>query len=594
MCKPIWIAVNSVFHYLKSMTSVYLFALILAILPFQQGLCATEAASEAPTSQNENTKHQQILYSLLVAELAAQRGMQNLALQKYLEVAELTQDPAIAKVATEWTIEFQAPEEALSAAKLWATLAQDDLQAQMVAATLYIGQSIQQAIPFLSRAVELDPKEFGQHIISVQARLSTRSAEHLKMALFRIASTKDKDPYAQLAAALSAAQQEDIENAKRLVNAALALSPDLTAALQLKARLIRFEDENDTRALQFLKETVAKFPRNAELRLFYASALLDSNQFKEAIPHFKQLTEDDVYGGQALLFLGEIYTKEKDYKRSREALEKALDHKDSAAKAQFLLGELAQTQGNHEEALKWYGKIESGVFHVPAILRAAKLLKEDKKYEEAIKRLHEASPSTLEDQKQLLLAEIDLLMLNNKAHDALFLAEEVLTKIPTDEDMLLAHSLVAIKLKNYTLAEKDLVSILKDNPNNAEALNTLGYILSLQPGRLEEAKPYLEQALSLSPNNPAYLDSIGWLYFRLGEETKALSYLKRAKELSSDPEIAAHYGEVLWSIGKKEEAKAIWNAAHSKTPENEILRETMSRFQIDIKPLNMGTSSRKR
>lgn len=534
----------------------------------------------------ESAKRQYILYSLLVAELAAQRHLQEISLSHFLELARITQDPNIAKEATEWAIEFQAPEEALLASEYWAKMAPDDLQAQMVATTLLIGQSINRALPYLTRAIELDPKEIGQHIVAIQSKLSTRSAEHLKMALLRIATLHPNNPYASLAAAQSAAQQEDITNANRWVDSALNLMPNLTQALELKAKLIRYEDNSDARALKFLKERVIKFAENPELRLFYATALVDANQNKEAVHHLKLLTDDKVYGGQALLYLGEIYRKEGDLSRSLQTWEEALNHTDIKDNARFLLGELSEQQGKIKEAVSWFTKIESGPFHITAQLRAAELLKSTKEYEQAIHILHDSSPTTTEEQKQLLLAEIDILVAKKQLIDAMAMADEVLAKIPTDEDMLLAHSLVAIKLKQLSIAEKDLKNILQQNPNNAEALNTLGYILSNQKDRMEEAKQYLEQSLSIAPNNPAYLDSMGWLYFKMNQPEKALDYLKKAHELSSDAEIAAHLGEVLWVMGKKDEAKVIWERARTQNPQNETLRETLTRYKQELKSLN--------
>ena len=129
-------------------------------------------------------------------------------------------------------------------------------------------------------------------------------------------------------------------------------------------------------------------------------------------------------------------------------------------------------------------------------------------------------------------------------------------------------------------------SVLNQNPNNTEALNSLGYIF-LQNNRIDEAKTLIEQAVALSPNNPAYLDSLGWLYYRQGNNDQAIKYLKKAYSLSNQAEIAAHLGEVFWKTGKQDLAKEIWEKAHSRSPDNETLKETMMRFKVEIKPIRI-------
>lgn len=579
------------------LTIVYLFTTFLATINpsyakegrinLKEDLTTSTKSLVKPKEGLESAQHQYLLYSILVAEMAAQRNMPAIALSRYLELARLTQNPKIAREATEWAIEFQAPEEALLASEYWAKMAPNDLQAQMVATTLVIGYSINRALPYLTRAIELDPKEIGQHLIAIQSRLSSRSADHLKMALFHIAKRYPKNAYASLAAAQSAAQQEDIPNATLWVDKTLELQPNLTAALELKARLIRYHDNSDTAALNFLKERVLQYSDNPELRLFYATALVDASQYKDAIYHLKLLSGDKTYGGQALIYLGEAYRKDNDFDNSVSTWKKAMQHEEMKDNAQFLLGELMEQRNHVSEAVLWFTTIDSGPFHITAQLRAAELLKKNKDFDKAIQVLHDANPTTADEQKQLYLSEIDILATGKKLKDAMNLADEVLTKIPTDEDMLLMHSLVAIKMKQWSLAEKDLKTILQQNANNAEALNTLGYILSLQPERRQEAKQYIEQALSIAPNNPAYLDSLGWLYFKMGDAKKALEYLSKATELSNDPEIAAHLGEVMWALGKKEEAKVVWGQALYRSPKNEVLKETLVRHNVDLKPIKI-------
>lgn len=455
----------------------------------------------------KHAQHTAILYKLLVAQLATSRQNKEVAINNAIEAAQMTQDPAIATYATELAIQFQDPEPAIKSAEIWAKNAPKDLQAQMVAATLLISYSIDRAVPYLTQAMILDPNQVNQHLISIQSRLSDRSAENLKMALEQIASKRSQDPFAQLLAAQSTAQQGEISKSNTWVDQALQLKPNLTQAMELKARLIRYEDKSDAKALKYLAEKVQKFPKDAELRMFLASALMDAKQYKEAIAHFTKLTEDKVWGGQAQLFLGEIYLSDNKFQKAKDYLLQAANHKEVADNAMFDLGALSELQHNTADAIKWYTSVNAGPYNTTATLRAVALLKNDQKYADAIRLLHDASPTTFEDQKQLLLIELDILVASKQMEDANNLANTLLEKLPEDVDILLVHSTIASKQKNWKIAENDLKTILEIDPNNTTAAAHLGEVLWVS-GQEDEAINVWTNAYKLTPDNQVLLETL--------------------------------------------------------------------------------------
>lgn len=125
---------------------------------------------------------------------------------------------------------------------------------------------------------------------------------------------------------------------------------------------------------------------------------------------------------------------------------------------------------------------------------------------------------------------------------------------------------------------QDLLRIIENEPDNAVALNALGYILTVRTDRLQEARSYIERALELDPDNPAIIDSMGWLLFREGQLMPALHYLKQAWDAFPDPEVAAHYGEALWMNGEEEQARMIWQQGLEQNPEHEVLKDTIRRL----------------
>jgi Flp pilus assembly protein TadD len=151
--------------------------------------------------------------------------------------------------------------------------------------------------------------------------------------------------------------------------------------------------------------------------------------------------------------------------------------------------------------------------------------------------------------------------------------------VPGDKDLLYARALIAEKLNQLDVAERDLREILKKDPKNVNALNALGYTLTDRTTRYDEAHELLQQAMELKPDDAFIMDSMGWLQYRRGNTAEALKYLRRALEIRNDAEIAAHLGEVLWVVGDRHEAESVWDRALRETPDNEALNGVIKKFK---------------
>ena len=130
------------------------------------------------------------------------------------------------------------------------------------------------------------------------------------------------------------------------------------------------------------------------------------------------------------------------------------------------------------------------------------------------------------------------------------------------------------------MLEQDLRKIIEANPDSGHALNALGYTLADRTDRYQEAYDYLQRAIALLPNDPAVLDSMGWIKYRLGDYEESLDYLRRAYKLNTDPEIASHLSEVLWISDQREEARDIWQRAIEQAPDNEYLLDVKERLGL--------------
>ena len=150
---------------------------------------------------------------------------------------------------------------------------------------------------------------------------------------------------------------------------------------------------------------------------------------------------------------------------------------------------------------------------------------------------------------------------------------------PDSYELLYDRAMAAERLDRLDVAEADLRRVIKMKPDYAHAYNALGYTLAEKTNRLAEAKTLIEQAVKLSPEDPFILDSLGWVNFRMGRMQDAIKHLQTAYGQRPDPEIAAHYGEVLWSAGNRDEARKVWNAALSENPNHESLLAVMAKHQ---------------
>jgi tetratricopeptide (TPR) repeat protein len=138
--------------------------------------------------------------------------------------------------------------------------------------------------------------------------------------------------------------------------------------------------------------------------------------------------------------------------------------------------------------------------------------------------------------------------------------------------------MIAGKIGRIGILEQDIREILKTEPDNAHALNALGFTLADQTDRYAEAYSYLKRAIEIMPDDAAIIDSFGWVNYRLGNYEEAIRLLRSALSQSDDSEISAHLGEVLWVSGAQEEAKNIWQRALKKAPDDPLLQEIMHRF----------------
>jgi Tfp pilus assembly protein PilF len=178
----------------------------------------------------------------------------------------------------------------------------------------------------------------------------------------------------------------------------------------------------------------------------------------------------------------------------------------------------------------------------------------------------------------LYLIETEALTNHQQSARAWQTIQQALLLFPDDLNLLYTRAMLAEKRDDLAQLETDLRFILAREPNNAMALNALGYTLADRTTRFDEARQLIEQAHQLNPDDPAVLDSLGWINYRQGRLDEAEAMLRQALERFPDAEVAAHLGEVLWVNGKQREARQVWTQALENTPNSPAIRSTVLRL----------------
>jgi len=524
----------------------------------------------------------QVLYQLLVAELAGQRGQLDVAVANYLAAAKDSQEPAIAERAARISMFTQSLSEALEAAELWVKLEPENPEARRTLAPLLLAfgrapEAEQHYGRFIALSVSKPDRGFSQ----ISAQLS-RDKDHVAaLSVMDKLLEKNNDlPHAWLAHAQLAMHQVELKLALSSVDHALDLKSHWAPAVVLRARIIGLQG-NKQAALDYLEdERGDELENDIGVGLSYARLLTEVGQFKKAREEFERLAVLEPGNPNVVYAAGVLALQLKDYDQAEKRLKRVLSLGSRTLGAHFYLGRLYEKKNNFTLALKHFLAVRHGEFYLGAQTRAASLLAELGKLEKARELLHSLRLSNAQERVRVYLVEGELLRKAGKFKEALDFLTAKLEEVPDNTSLRYARALMAERMGKLEIAEKDLLVIIEREPGNAQALNALGYTLADRTQRFDEALGYIERALVVKPEDAAIIDSMGWVQYRMGKHEKAVEHLRRAMELINDAEVAAHLGEVLWAMGNKQGALEVWEKALKENPKHKVLNEIMKRFGL--------------
>ena len=519
-----------------------------------------------------------LVYHTLASEIAAQRGEQPMAFKHALQVARESRDAKAAERATSLGLQANMPDEALTAAKLWIEIAPTEIKAHQIAAILNIrSNQLPEAINHLRQVIDIANSK-GQSGYLQAAAIAEKSGDpgRALAIMQQLASQETSSAKALYALALTANHAKQRELALDYVEQSLKLDPESPQSLVLKTHTLIALKRKDE-GIEFLKQAAETYPDNTKLGHAYARTLLELNQPEAAQQQFQKLHELAPDNSDFTFSLGMISMQLEQFDNAKEYLSKLVHNRHKRNEANYYLGAIAEEEGTPDLALDRYSRVE-GKHLADAQVRIAKILSDQGNLKQARETLQRLRVNQTHNQLKFYMIEAELLREARDFNTAHEVYSKALELYENNTDLLYARGLNAADLKRVDLLERDLHKILVDQPLHADALNALGYTLADQTDRLEEAKEYIEKALSLKPDNPAILDSMGWVEYRLGNLDAALAYLERAAEISPDAEIASHLGEVLWIMGQQKRALEVWNAANLREPDNRFIRPAMMRL----------------
>lgn len=523
--------------------------------------------------------NEQMMYQFLLADIAAQRGNQELAVQIYLDLARNTRDPRVARRAAQLAYESHQLKHALEAFRLWQDVEPtSQLAKQMLATLLLSGGKLEEAQPQVARLLAADPENAGRALMQMFP-LFARHPD--KMAAFNSLRELAR-PYPQFAeahwvvaqAAASAAQHGVAKEEARQTRA---VRPEWDMGALLEAQLLMREAPQQ--ALAELKKYLASYPDANEVRLFYARALLEQRQYPESRVQFQKLQQQHPDNAELALAVAMLSLQMGELDRAEEELQKSLraGKKDNAT-VYYYLAQLNEAKKNDAVALQQYGLVKAGEYVYPSRLRMAYLLNKTGRLKEAREVLQQTAVQDNQQRAQLLLVEAQLLRDAKQYDPAARVLTQGLEKFPENQELLYEAAMVADKQGKAEIFEAYIHRLIKIAPDHAHAYNALGYSLLERNVRLQEGMRLVEKAYQLSPDDAAIMDSMGWGYYRMGDLPRSLEFMRRAYAAYPDPEVAAHLGEVLWQSGARDEARKVWQDSLKENPGSAVLQAVIKRF----------------
>lgn len=522
------------------------------------------------------------LYALLAAEIAGQRSRFDITLLNYVQQAQKTKDLGVIKRALQVSQFLKSQNALIELSHLWLEQEPDNLEAMQILAFQYTRKGdFDSAIQFMEKIYQLGGNADFESLAILAKNLPNEDQEKLE-SLYKELTTRYPENF-EMGYGYSLIQRTrgNVSGAYQTISTYLLKDPEFRPGILLQSTLL-YDMGELKKALEILADAAHEYPEDRKLSTLYARMLVDDGQLERSEEEYNKLLRrfPDVPGlklAHALIAL-EIGKTE----IAKTELTELLDEGQHMNEANFYLARTADQEKKTDLAIEHYQKVESGSHYYNALSRAAFLRSTKGELDSVRKELSKKRSEAPEQGGAYWQIEINLLLDLNETDLAYATINDALKQDPENTNLIYSRAMLNDRLGNLTEMEQDLQYILNREPDNAIALNALGYTLADKTDRYSEALDLINRALELNPGSPAVLDSLGWVYFRMGNIEQALSHIQEAYSKFPDPEVAAHLGEILWGIDRKPEALEIWRKATKESPDHRILTETLNRLKVKL------------
>lgn len=519
-------------------------------------------------------------YHMLLAEMALQKELYDVAVEEYLKAARLSDSPDVAKQATQVAFDLGRDADALVAAERWQQLDQDDILPHRYLARLYVrAQNVDGAARSLQALLEKSEQSEDDSFLELSSLLLQESDSATALAsMAKLVARHEKVARAQYSLGVMALRAGELDLAKRSAKKAAELSPDWGHANLLYARALIASGKVEE-GINYAGERVGG-QNSASERLEYGILLAAVDRDAEARIVLEQVIFDDRSNAGALRALGLLDLKEGDLDGAQSYFTQLLATGRSTYDAFFYLASIAESKQQYRRAIRIYGQVVEGPNAVAAQLRVGGLLADAGEIDASLQHMERFAAAQPRYVVDMALGQGEVLISDGQIERALTLYDDVLAQYPEETRVQYARAFLLEDMDRVSEALHQLRLILAKNPNDANALNALGYTLADRTDQVDEAFELIERAHQLQPDSAAIIDSLGWVQFKRGNFAEAQALLEQAYAMFPDAEIVSHLVEVLWHRGDQAAAGSLLQEALQSMPYNDKLHDVKARLGL--------------
>ena len=522
----------------------------------------------------ETHRYSDLVYHLLAGEFAARRADFSSAFKHYIHAGRLTNNPEVLKTVFRLAMHNKDYVNAVRFGEKWLALDPDNLRIKQLLAVAYVvDRRFEDAMSILQDVIGQQGVDESQIFTTLGATLLSEMPVEAKDRMKEMAEKFSDSARAQYVYAVFLLDTGDYDEVTRLAEKSAELDPDFANAYLLKAWALILSEKIDE-GLSVAAMAVAKVPGDINVRGNYARLLLKSDRQSEALKEFRIIHASSPYNPDVMQAIGILSMQQGDLDTADTFFERLQSFPTRRAEAVYYKGRIAEERGDMDKSLMTYHMIPKGDFFKEAQISIAEVYQKMGDFKKAVKQLEKARELAESEQEEIefYLAQGRILSDASRHSEAIKLYTQAIEEHGALNSLLYARGIAASEIGLLEQVEEDLLRILQDEPENAEVLNSLGYVFANNNFRLDEAKAYILRAYALDPHNPAILDSMGWIEFRLYNVEVAEGFIRQAMANLRDPEVLGHLVEILCTRKQIAEAEKELKKALEEFPDDDYLQ----------------------